>query len=107
MEERKSKEDIEKMIKSLEEIIKFITPEEVILEEMIKLSEEIVKSIEETMEFIKEQNAKWVDIHRDTKNSYCKLVIKNTIDKNFISLKKLEEEKKEAIKNMETYKKML
>lgn len=107
MEERKSKEDIEKILKSLEYMTEYILSEEVKPEEMIMVNEAIIKSNEEIIEILKEQNARWIDIYAQIKNSFCKVLIKNLTDKNSLSIKELEKNSKEAVKQIEKYKKML
>lgn len=107
MEEEKSKEDIEKILKSLQSITQFIGIEETSPEEMIMINENIIKSNEEMIELLKKQNARWIDIYAQIKNSFCKVLIKNLTDQNFISIDELEKSKEQTQKDIEKYKRML
>lgn len=102
-----SQEEINKFLKSLESIIGFVGREETNPEEMILINETILKTNEEMIELIKKQNAEWIDAYSNINNSFCKILIKNLTDKNFITLNELEEQKTTLIKDIEKYKKMI
>lgn len=102
-----SQEEINNFLKSLESIIGFIGTEETNPEEMILINETILKTNEELIELIKKHNAEWIDVYSNINNSFCKILIKNLTDKNFITLRELDATKAEMHKEIEKYKKMI
>lgn len=107
MEGNISEEEIEKILKSLEEITKFIGIEEVNPKEMIEINRNLIQSNREVIELAKEQSARWVDIYATTENNFCKILIKNLIDRNFITINELEKSTQEIIKQNNEYEKYL
>lgn len=102
-----SEEEIDKLIKSLEQISSFIGVSEVNPEEMVMIHENMLLTSKEMMDLIQKQNGRWVDIYEKTQNSFCKVLIKGLIDKNFISLKEIEENGYDINRELEKYKKMI
>lgn len=102
-----SEEEIDKLIKSLEQISSFIGVSEINPEEMVMIHENMLLTSKEMMDLIQKQNGRWVDIYEKTQNSFCKVLIKGLIDKNFISLKEIEENGYDIKKELEKYKKMI
>lgn len=102
-----SEEEIDKLIKSLTEITKLIGTNEINPEEMVMIHENMLLTNTEMMDLIQKQNGRWVDIYEKTQNSFCKVLIKGLIDKNFITLRELDATKKEMHREIEKYKKMI
>ena len=102
-----SEEEIDKLIKSLEQISSFIGVREINPEEMVMIHENMLLTSKEMMYLIQKQNGRWVDIYEKTQNSFCKVLIKGLIDKNFISLKEIEENSYDINRELEKYKKMI
>ena len=102
-----SEEEIDKLIKSLEQISSFIGVSEINPEEMVMIHENMLLTSKEMMYLIQKQNGRWVDIYEKTQNSFCKVLIKGLIDKNFISLKEIEENSYDINRELEKYKKMI
>lgn len=102
-----SEEEIDKLIKSLEQISSFIGFSGINPEEMVMIHENMLLTSKEMMDLIQKQNGRWVDIYEKTQNSFCKVLIKGLIDKNFISLKEIEENGYDIKKELEKYKKMI
>lgn len=106
MEEHANKEEIDKLIKSLEQLSDFFAGE-FDIEEMNEIDTMLLENQNEFIKMVENQNAKWIDIYPKIKNEFCKKMIKELTEKNFIAIDEGYENIKEIKNRIEKNKKML